>query len=280
MAGTRPALRHRHRRHRRDAALSRRAPWRQAGRGQRDLPQSRPRRTLGTICAGVWSPRLARWRRHAARDRAHAAATAGRWHHRHRRTRAGAGHLVDADRQHGAADRDRRLQRWHVGIRSRGDPCRCQRRYGAPRGAITATVRIPLVDGTVSRTVNWADGESGPQQVELPFDARWNHFLAELDAPPRTRLGSPSMVAVQVATASTTTVASTTTTSGTSTTTPASTPASGSSGGGALDAVTLTWLLAALLASASRVAGARRPRPGWPFPRVSDGRTPASRRRH
>lgn len=153
-------------------------------------------------------------------------------------------------------------------------------RSGGTRGAITATVRIPLVDGTVSRTVNWADGESGPQQVELPFDARWNHFLAELDAPPRTRLGSPSMVAVQVATASTTTVASTTTTSGTSTTTPASTPASGSSGGGALDAVTLTWLLAALLASASRVAGARRPRPGWPFPRVSDGRTPASRRRH
>lgn len=139
-------------------------------------------------------------------------------------------------------------------------------RSGGTRGAISATVRLPRPGAAGRSEVNWADGEGGTKHVEVPFDTGWERFLAELEAPPRTRLGTPARVAVTVTLEPPPTP--------TATLAPAPTPvpvaiapaAPTESGGGAIDPATLVLLLGALLAAmrrlsdGPRIRGSRRPR--------------------
>lgn len=129
-------------------------------------------------------------------------------------------------------------------------------RSGSARGAITATIRVPLPGNTGRRAVTWADGEGGTKYVDLPFDAGWDRFVAELEAPPRTRLGTPGAVAVSVTAAatSTSTPAATLPPASTVTATPAG------SGGGSFDLATLGLLLAALRAATRRLSDDSRTR--------------------
>ena len=122
--------------------------------------------------------------------------------------------------------------------------------------------QVAITDCSGGSPVTWADGEGGTKHVDLPFDAGWDRFVAKLEAPPRTCLGTPSTVAVSV------TAAATSASTPTATLPPApivtATPAG--SGGGSFDLATLGLLLAALLAAprclsdGSRTRWFRRPR--------------------
>jgi hypothetical protein len=114
-------------------------------------------------------------------------------------------------------------------------------RTGGTRGAIAATVRVPIAGDAGGIAVNFADGEAGPKTVQVPFESTWSHFDATLEAGSRATLGAITKMHVEVTQAPATAPPTTPSTPST----PSSGVASGG-GGGSLSALDLLALCAML----------------------------------
>ncbi|MFO1425638.1 MAG: hypothetical protein U1F11_01415 [Steroidobacteraceae bacterium] len=71
-------------------------------------------------------------------------------------------------------------------------------RLASARGAVSATIRVPLEGAKGRVSVEWADGERSTKQVKVPVDPRWSQFDLTIEPGPRTQVGAIGTLQVTV----------------------------------------------------------------------------------